>query len=160
MQRLIPHEILEECFVPSYATQKKIHGAWYPCTRVLFPGYVIAVTDEIEDLRSSLKKVPEFTRLVSSGEMLLPLDAAERELICAFTNPGERTVEMSVGVKEDTRVVVTSGPLVGHEGWIERVDRRHSVAMLKVEMFGRTLRTKVGLAILAARPGQEAIQLA
>ncbi len=150
--RMVSPAILQECFVPAFATQKKVHGQWQDYTKVLFPGYVIAVTDAVDDLHRELRSVPEFTRLVPTGEMFVPLDDAEQALISAFTRPGQRTVEMSVGFIEGGQVVITAGPLTGHTGWVERVDRKRSLAMLRVEMFGRTLRTKVGLAVLASRP--------
>ena len=61
-----------------------------------------------------------------------------------------------MGVIEGDRVVVTSGPLRGHEGWIKSVNRRKSLAFLEVEMFGRKLKTKVGLGIVARRPSADA----
>ena len=144
--------VLQECFTPRYETQKKVRGSWKTCRNVLFPGYLIAVTDDIERLRAALRGVPEFIRLLTNGETFTPLDDKDKAWICAFTEEGNRTVEMSMGVIEGDRVVVTSGPLRGHEGWIKSVNRRKSLAFLEVEMFGRKLKTKVGLGIVARRP--------
>ena len=132
IERMVDNKgVLQECFTPRYETQKKVRGSWKTCRNVLFPGYLIAVTD---------------------GETFTPLDDKDKAWICAFTEEGNRTVEMSMGVIEGDRVVVTSGPLRGHEGWIKSVNRRKSLAFLEVEMFGRKLKTKVGLGIVARRP--------
>ena len=56
---------------------------------------------------------------------------------------------------EGDHVVVTGGPLKGHEGWIRSVNRQKSLAFLEIEMFGRKLKTKVGLAILNRRSVEE-----
>ncbi len=155
IERMVADEgVLQECFTPRYETQKKICGSWKTCRNVLFPGYVIAVTDDVEHLRAALRGVPEFTRLLTSGETFTPLSEQDKAWIGAFTKPGSRTVEMSMGVIEGDKVVVTSGPLRGHEGWIKSVNRRKSLAFLEVEMFGRKLQTKVGLGIVARRPGK------
>ena len=86
------------------------------------------------------------------GETYLPLDERDRAWIESLTRKGARTVEMSTAVMEGDHVVVTGGPLKGHEGWICAVNRQKSHAFLEIEMFGRKLRTKVGLAILSRRP--------
>lgn len=56
---------------------------------------------------------------------------------------------------EGDHVVVTGGPLKGHEGWICTVNRQKSLAFLEIEMFGRKLKTKVGLAILSRSSVEE-----
>lgn len=158
IDRFVEPGIVQEVFTPRYETQKKVRGAWLRSSSVLFPGYVIAVThkdayknEKVDRLRRALHGVPEFTRLLTAGETYLPLDEREQALVCAFTRPGDRTVEMSMGIMDGDRVVVTSGPLLGREGLIRSVNRRKSIAYLEIEMFGRTLKTKVGLGIVAKR---------
>ncbi len=152
VERLVPPEALEECFVPSYEAQLKVRGSWKTVLKPLFPGYVVAVTPNIDCLRQSLRGVPEFTRVLMLGETFVPLDEADRALICAFTQKEDRTVKMSYAVAANDRVTVTSGPLVGREGWIREINRHKSLAFLEIKMFGRTLRTKVGLAVLRKTP--------
>lgn len=155
MRRLVGADSLSEVFVPRYECQKKVRGQWRACRPVLFPGYVIAVTPSVEALRLRLRGVPEFTRVLAMGETYLPLGDADRAWIESLTSAGQRTVPMSQGVVEGDRVVVTSGPLVGREGWISAVNRQKGLAFLEVEMFGRRLKTRVGLAIVARRPSGE-----
>lgn len=144
--------VLKECFCPSYATQKKVRGVWQNVQAILFPGYVIAVSDAIGELKDRLRRVEEFTRLLSIGEAFVPLEESDRAWIAAFTHHGERVIPMSMGVVEGDRVVVFQGPLMGHEGWIKRVDRRRSIAFIQVNMFGRTIETKIGLGIVRKKP--------
>lgn len=97
--------------------------------------------------------VPEhpLSRLLTVGETFVPLDARDQALIEALTQRGDRTVAMSTGVMEGDRVRVLSGPLMGHEGWICGVNRHKGLAFLEIEMFGRKVRTRVGLGIVARR---------
>ena len=62
--------------------------------------------------------------------------------------PVTKVVEASVGVIEGDHVVVTSGPLKGHEALISKVDRHKRLAYLDMRMFGRTKTIKVGLEIV------------
>ena len=156
MRRLVPLAVLEEVFTPRYETQKKYQGEWHMCQSILFPGYVVAVTPDVDELRLRLRGVPEFTRVLAMGETNLPLDERDRAWIESLTRKGARTVEMSTAVMEGDHVVVTGGPLKDHEGWICAVNRQKSLAFLEIEMFGRKLKTKVGLAILSRQVNEGA----
>lgn len=151
IERVAPDGVLEECFTPRFETQKKVRGEWVGVRPVLFPGYLIVVTDRVDELWAALRRMSEFTRLLSVGEAFAPLSDEDRAWLSVFTERGSRTVPMSMGVIEGDRVLVTSGPLMGREALIKRVDRRRSIAYLELEMFGRTLTTKVGLGIVKRR---------
>lgn len=156
ISRVVPPSLLTECFSPRYATEMKVRGSWVPCERMLFPGYLIAVTADPEALERQLVALPEFARVLSMGEKFVPLAAEEVDLIGGFTKPGQRTVPMSKGRIEEfedgDRIVVTQGPLKGHEAMISRVNRRKSTAYLTINFCGRTVETRVGLGILARVP--------
>lgn len=47
-------------------------------------------------------------------------------------------------------IVVTAGPLLGHEGLIKTINRRKSTAYLELDLCGRRVTTRVGLAVLSA----------
>lgn len=158
IERFVDPGLLAEVFTPRYEVQRKVRGAWEASVDVLFPGYLIVVAHSREDadkIRAALRAVPEFTRLLAAGNAYVPLDATERAWICAFTHRKDRTVKMSMGVMEGDRVVVTSGPLMRREGWIRSINRRKSIAYLEIQMFGRTIQTKVGLGIVAKQAGTE-----
>ena len=78
--------VLRECFVPRYRVERKFHGEYRTVQRELFPGYVIAVTSDVAGLNRLLRAVPDFTRLLGSGEAFVPLDRAEAAFITAFTS--------------------------------------------------------------------------
>ena len=143
--------LLEDCFVPTCDYERKRRGEWKTVRLPLFPGYVVTVSDNVDLLIRLLRRVPEFTRLLRMGEGFVPLDDAERALIEMLASNEEHNVPISYGVAEGDKVRVTSGPLKGREGLIKEVNRKRSTALLEVSMFGRTLRAKIGLAIVAKR---------
>lgn len=158
IRREVGPEVLSECFIPSFEVQKKVRGAWRIERARLFPGYVFVVTGDIEELKLRLRRVPEFVRLLTVGESFVALEASERAWLASFTAAGERVIPMSMGAVEGDRIVVTRGPLMGHEGWIVRVNRRKSLAFIQVEVFGRRIETKIGLGIVrkqACSSGEE-----
>lgn len=154
--RVAPKGLVGECFSPRYQTQKKVKGEWLDVECPLLPGYVIVDTAEPELLMQTLRKIPDFTRLLSMGETVVPLDKRDTEWIGAFTQKGRRTIPMSMGVMEGDRVVVTEGPLVGREALIKRVNRHKSLAILELQICGRTVTIKVGLGIVGKSERQDA----
>lgn len=151
---MAPEGLVHECFAPSFTADVKVRGVWYPAHKVMFPGYVIAVTNDAPELRRSLVQISEFTRLLGAGENpFVPLSRRDRALIEGLTTPGNRTVAMSQAYAVGDRVVVTSGPLMGHEAWITGFNRKKSLAFLKVDnLFGRdSVNGRAGLEILERR---------
>ena len=117
---------------------------------MLFPGYVFLVSDEKEKLFFELKRIIGLTKLLGTGETIVPLTDEEVNFLLRFGGK-EQTVEMSEGIIENDRVVVTSGPLKGNEGLIRKIDRHKRKAWLEIEMFGRTVEMQVGLEIVGKR---------
>jgi transcriptional antiterminator NusG len=143
----ISEELLEKCFIPYYERPKRFHGQWHKIKRVMFPGYVFMITSDVYALYEALKKTEHFTKLLRTGESLLPLHDGEVEFLERLG--GEKQVAgLSKGVIENSQVRITEGPMMGMEGCIEKIDRHKRIARIRVEMFGRTIEATVGLEIV------------
>ena len=57
-------------------------------------------------------------------------------------------IDISEGYMEGDQVHVISGPLVGQEGKIKRVNRRKGVAVLEMNIFNRITEISIGLEII------------
>ena len=93
--RKISSEILERCFIPYYEEKKHIRGEWTVQKKVLFPGYVFVVTEDMEKLHESLKSVIGLTRLIGTGREIVPISEEERQFLLDFG--GEKTDGAGVG---------------------------------------------------------------
>ena len=89
-------------------------------------------------------------RVLAQDGQFVPLAKEEVQLIGGFTHRGDRVVPMSEALKDGDQVVVTAGPLLGHEGLIKTINRRKSTAYLELDLCGRRVTTRVGLAVLSA----------
>ena len=136
-ERVIEKEILEHCFIPYCEQMKRYQGQWHKERKILFPGYVFLVSEDEEQLYHCLKKVIGLTKLIGTGREVVPLAEDEVDLLMEFGKE-EQIVAMSEGIIEDDRVVVTSGPLKGHEGMIRKVDLE---SLLPTRRKGPPLRT-------------------
>ena len=149
-ENIIDNSILERSFIPRYEQERKYQGKWHTELKVLFPGYVFLASGDQEKLFFELKRVMGLTKLLGTGETVVPLTDEETDFLLKLGGE-EQTVEMSEGIIENDRVVVLSGPLKGNEGLIRKIDRHKRKAWLEVEMFGRTVEMQVGLEVVGKR---------
>lgn len=147
-RKIIDTSVLERCFIPYYQEKKKYQGEWHTRERILFPGYVFLVTDHLEELYDSLKDVIGSTRLIGTGEEIVPLSEEEVTLLLRLGKE-EQLVEMSTGIIENSQIRILEGPLMGMEGTIRKIDRHKRKAWLEIEMFGRMVEMQVGLEVIA-----------
>lgn len=144
----VPSGALEECFCPRFETQMKVRGTWVPCTRIAFPGYLFALTSDPRRLRRHLSFIDEPAYLLMRGDEPARLDPDLVEFYEGCTSRGRRVVPMSFGRREGDGVVVTSGPLVGLEPRIAKVNRGKSLAFLSFGIPRERSALRVGLGIL------------
>ena len=149
IERVVPQSAMQELFYPQYQTEIKVHGEWVNTTKPLFPGYLICDTADPRTVQQYLLRMGDFARVLSQDAQFVPLAKEETQLIGSFTNRGDRVVPMSEALKDGDQVVVTAGPLLGHEGLIKTINRRKSTAYLELDLCGRRVTTRVGLAVLS-----------
>lgn len=145
-ETLIPQSVLQQCFIPYYEEQRKLHGKWNLLKKVLFPGYIFMVTEELDELRFRLKRVQGMTKILGTGDEIVPL--TEEEVLFMQKFGGEKQiVEISKGILEGNQVRILSGPLIGKETLIQKIDYHKRRAYLELEMFGRMQRICLGLEV-------------
>ena len=114
----------------------------------MFPGYVFMVTEQADRLSDELIRIKGFAKLLEAGGEVAALTEDEVDFLTVFGGK-EQTVEMSEGVIEQSRIRVYSGPLVGKERYISRIDRHKRRAFLEMPMFGERQKVRVGLEIVS-----------
>lgn len=149
-QRTISGEIIQKSFIPYYEEMKKYQGKWEKVKSRLFPGYIFLVTENLEALSSGLSHIFGYTRLLGTGKEIVPLTHEEVDFLEKFGGE-DQLVQVSCGMIENDRVRILSGPLMGQEGLIKKIDRHKRKAYLEAQMFGRNVPVQVGLEIIAKR---------
>jgi transcriptional antiterminator NusG len=141
-------------FSPKRVKMLRQKGQVLKIHEILFPGYVFVETDVdyndfIQHLNQHIKPVQGFIRLLERDHIgTQSLYPHERSFIESFTNQ-QRIIETSTGFIEGDRIIITEGPLVGHESLIKRIDRHKRIAELDVSMFGQIRKIKVSCEILS-----------
>ena len=102
----------------------------------IFPGYLFLEAPEVtNELFMKLRRIPGFFRFLQSNRHIVPLSSGDRELLMHFLSFGEIVDKSAVYFDENNRIKVMSGPLLGLEGFIVKVDRRKGRAKVKLDMF-------------------------
>ena len=149
-ERKVSDRILERCFIPYYEERRRIQGSWTTIKRILFPGYVFAITEDIEELYQQLKHVFGLTKIIGLGGEPVPLSDDEVNFMERIGGE-EQLVGISEGIIEGGQVRIYQGPLQGMEGYVKKIDRHKRKAWLEIEMFGRMQLVQAGLEIVEKR---------
>lgn len=145
---LIDQDVYQECFIPRCKRMKKFRGEWKQVDDILFKGYVFMITDYVDDLYTQLKKVPDLTKLLGNdGETIYPIYKEEAMFLSQFGGQ-KHIIDISIGYIEGDTIKVTSGPLMGMEGLIRKIDRHKRVAFIEVSLFGQSRIVQIALEII------------
>ena len=108
---------------------------------------MVVIAKNLEQLSENLRKVIGMTRLLGTGDEIVPLSQEEVELLQKLGKE-EQLVAMSTGIIENDQVIILTGPLQGMEGYIRKINRHKRKAWISIEMFGRSMDMEVGLEII------------
>ena len=147
-QEKLPRGLLKDCYVFYYEEKRHVQGEWIIQQKLLFPGYIFLVTEQADLLHEELNRIKGFTQLLEADHKIAALTDDEVDFLTAFGGK-EQTIEMSEGVIEQSEIKVYSGPLVGKERYISRIDRHKRRAFLEMPMLGQRQKIRVGLEIVS-----------
>ena len=140
-------EYFDEIFTAHYERKRKYLGEWHIENSLLFPGYLFVISAHPEELYKALKRIPQLTKLLGTGEKWTPMSEEDVEIV-ELLSGREHLMKFSEGYIQGDKVIVTKGSLRGLEGKINRIDRHKRLAWLTVELFGRTVELQAGLEII------------
>ncbi len=146
--KLLDDAVYNDIFVLRFNRSRKYYGKWHKESKVMFPGYIFVDTDTPAQLHENLKNVPAFTKVLGHDkDEFVPIESNKERLFKDMINDNHE-IELSVGLIEGDRIIITDGPLEGKEAMICKINRHKRTATLDVEMFGGTVGVTVGLEIV------------
>ncbi len=129
-----------EAIAPVQILHERRHGKWWPIRRVVFPSYVFVRTGMTPRFYYFISGLPRVIRLLGADGPE-PVPDEQMEVVRLFA-PGGRDFGMSQGERIDGKTVITSGPLLGLEGKIVKVNARGRRATV-FQSFNLVTRTSV-----------------
>jgi len=145
----ISSELLKDCYVFCYEEKRHLYGDWIVKERVLFPGYVFLVSDGAyaKEINRELWRIKGIIGLLGMDNRLTMLNDEDVDFLLMLGGR-RQMVKFSEGIIEQSKVRVYSGPLVGKEKYIRKIDRHKRKAFLEMPIFGEKQKMQVGLEIV------------
>lgn len=144
----VPDTLWEDCFVPQVENIYKKAGEYKTVIRPLFPGYVFIVCDDPKAVAIALRSIPDFVRLLQTGEEFVPLLQKEVDYLTGLADRNMK-VELSIGFIEGDKICITQGPLQGLEGDIKKIDRHKRTAWVEVPFMGGVTQVRLPIEIVS-----------
>ena len=147
-------DYLEDIFAPRSVRKKKYQGKWQVYEELLFPGYLFVISEAPEELYQALKRIPQMTRILGTGEKWTAMTAKDIETVRRLASPQGKSLRerwrmnFSEGYLKGDKIIVIDGPLKGMESSISRIDRHKRLAWLSMEIMGQPREIAVGLEII------------
>ena len=141
----------ENVFVMMAERMFKSHGEWKLIEDVAFQKYIFAETADTDDFRIRLRNVKDMTRMLGVGEEIAPIRREEEELLKSLGGE-EHVIRYSVGFVVGDRLIITEGPLAGHEGEVKWIDRHQRLAGIETELMGQQVTIRLGCEVLKKLP--------
>jgi transcriptional antiterminator NusG len=124
-----------KAITPKRIMREKANGKWKAISRLLFPSYIFFLTEMNVDRYYKLKNIPGIIRLLGDN-FPQPIHDTEVNLLLRLTRDDDPLGISDVFV-EGTKVIVNSGPLVGLEGNIVKIDLRRFRAKVNINLMGK-----------------------
>lgn len=132
--------LLSKCFLPLRQEIFHAAGEWHMQTKKLLPGYLFLASDDPKQLTEQCKK----NHMLAKNDELIFLNEQDMGLF-SLTRNG--IIEMSKGIIVNGKLKIISGPLMGKESTIKKIDRHKRKAWVSVNLFGKERLIVVGLEV-------------
>lgn len=142
----------EEIFMPVTERIWKIEGQWQRVLVPMFKGYLFISSDDPTGLFGRIheslgKTIFRFVKLLKDDEYIIPLSDSDESMVKELSDE-DHVIKASIGYLKGDTLIVTDGPLKGHEGQVVKIDRHKRIAVLSVEFLGEKRNLTVGLEVV------------
>jgi transcriptional antiterminator NusG len=127
-------------------------GVLLQSTPAVFPGYIFVEIDEYDDILKyhwDFRRTEGFFRFLKSNQNIRALHNKDLEVVLHFIkNVGPLADKSKVYFDNNSRIVVTEGPLMGLEGKIIKVDKRKGRAKIKLDLYDESFAIDLAFEII------------
>jgi transcriptional antiterminator NusG len=122
-------------FVPKRKLKERKDGVVIEVCRVMFPGYVLVGTEQIDEVFDFVNNIKGVLRFLKNNDEFQEVHLEEISRLIYMTDDEGVIGDSKVWLNENDRVEVLSGPLKGFDGWITKLNRRKNRVAVSV-LFG------------------------
>jgi transcriptional antiterminator NusG len=110
-------------FIPKRHLKERKEGIWYDVFKVMFPGYILLATEQIEDVAKLLVTTEGVVRFLQNDKEFQEIRIEEIAKLLYMADADGVIGVSKVRVNADDSVEVVSGPLKGCDDWITKRKR-------------------------------------
>lgn len=131
--------------VPKRVLKERKEGQWHRVKRILFPGYILVKGHITSHIYYRIKQAPVAARLLKNEDGPQEIEQRELKILKILIENEDGEVGISTAYRENDKVVINSGPLLGLEGYIQNIDKRKGRAKVNIEFLGETKTVQLGI---------------
>lgn len=121
--------------VPKRKLMERKAGKWEEKVRTIFPGYILIYGYMGAEEYYKIVEIPGVLRVLKDSGKPFEIPEEEVAFIKKLIYQGD-IIEQSKILLDSGKVIVTEGPLVGLEGFIDSVDKRKGRAKVRLTFAG------------------------
>lgn len=137
-----------EFIVPTRELRERKDGKWRNVKRKLFPGYVLIKGIMNIDVYYKLKKINGVIKLLSGEDEVLTVDESELRVLKILIDNEDNNIGISSLYKENDGVRIVTGPLMGLEGQVMKVDYRKGRAKVSLRFMNEERVVELGIEVV------------
>jgi len=135
--------------VPLRVILERRNSKWINISRVCFPSYVFVIIPEFNfSTYYAVRENPNVIRFLGDKGKPEAIREEEISFLLELSLVGE-PIGISNIVQVGEHITVTSGPLVGHEGKIIKIDARRFRAKVQIEIMGQARQVELAINVIA-----------
>lgn len=120
--------------------------------KFLFPSYVfiesiLSEQEFIKVINPLIYKIGDIISLLKYSDSEIAMKESERQMLLNLSN-NNHCIEASYGIIEGDKIRISSGPLMGKESIVKKVNRHKREALIEIEIMGDVRLVSVTLEIV------------
>lgn len=131
--------------IPKRQLRERKDGLWHMVEKKLFPNYVLVKGDIDTKTYYEIKNMPVSGNLLRDQQGLLKIDDRELRALKILIDEKEEVIGISKAYRENERVKIIDGPLLGLEAQILSIDRRKGRAKVSIDFLGESKSVQLGI---------------
>lgn len=135
--------------IPKRKLMERKSGKWEEKVRTIFPGYILINGCIGAEDYHRIIEIPGVLRILKDNGKPIEIPEEELAIIKKLIYQGD-IIEQSKILLESDKVIVTEGPLVGLEGFIDSIDKRKGRAKVRLTFAGELRQIDLSVFIIQA----------
>ncbi|MFT8350364.1 antiterminator LoaP [Clostridium saccharoperbutylacetonicum] len=134
--------------IPTRELKERKNGKWHYVRRKLFPGYIFIKTSMNIDMYYKLKNAPGIIRLLRSEDEILTVSEEELNILSISLSNNDSNIGISELYRDKDIIRIISGPLLGLEGQIVKINFRKGRARVSINFMNEVRVVELGIELV------------